>query len=99
MKKIAWSIALLLVTAAGCQRKRSAAEIKDHLKEAMAEKLQKQRPPNAPPLHFKIIDVIYFEDVKYYDCEFTIQLQRTNGSDTTGKVRGRVSKDFTTVLR
>ncbi|HXB06374.1 MAG TPA: hypothetical protein VNW04_04645 [Puia sp.] len=99
MKKIAWSIVLISVTMVGCQRKLSAAEIKEKLEKAMADQLQKQRPPGAPPLQFKIIDVIYFEDVKYYDCEFTIQLQRTNGADTTGKVRGQVSKDFSRVIK
>ena len=99
MKKIAWSILLLFAIVAGCQRKLSKDEIKDHLMQAMTVKLQKQRPNDAPPLHFKVVDVLYYEDVKYYDCEFTIQLQRTNGSDTTGKIRGRVSKDFTTVIK
>jgi len=99
MKKIAWSIALLAVIAASCQRKASPAEIKEKLEKAMSEKLQKQRPPGSPPLNFTIVDVAYFEDIKYYDCVFTIKLQRSNGTDTTGKVTGRVSKDFATVLR
>lgn len=99
MKKIAWSIIFLSITTIACQRKRSVEELKDHLKEAMANKLQRQRPPNTPPLHFQITNVVYFEDVKFYDCEFTIKLQRPDGTDTTGKVRGRVSKDFTTVVK
>ena len=99
MKKIAWSIALLAVTAAGCQRKASAAEIKEKLEKAMTDKLQKQRPPGTPQLKFKIVDVAYFEDVKFYDCVFTVQLQRPNGTDTTGKVIGKISKDFSTVIR
>jgi hypothetical protein len=99
MKKIAWSIILLFVTAAGCVRKRSVEEIKDHLKEAMTQKLMSQRPPNAPPLHFQIVKVVYYENVEYYDCLFTVRLQRPDGSDTTGQVKGRVSKDFTKVVR
>ncbi|HVU95751.1 MAG TPA: hypothetical protein VHE34_11035 [Puia sp.] len=99
MKKIAWSVLLLLFAMVNCRTKRSAEDLKDHLKEAMAKKLQKQRPPNTPPINFQITDVVYYEDVKYYDCEFTIRLQRSDGSDTTGKVRGRVSKDFNTVIK
>lgn len=99
MKKIAWSIALLTLTAAGCQQKPSAAEIKEKLEKAMTEKLQQQRPPGSPKLNFQIVDVAYFEDIKFYDCVFTVKLQRPNGTDTTGKVTGKVSKDFSTVLR
>jgi Tfp pilus assembly protein PilP len=99
MKKIAWSIVLLVVTVAGCQRKSSKEEIKDHLRQAMADKLQKQRPPNAPPLNFKILDVLYYEEPNYYDCEFTIRLHRPDGTDTTGTVTGRVSKDFSRVIK
>ena len=98
MNKIAF-VVVALAAVAGCQRKLSVAEIKEKLETAMSEQLVKQRPPGEPPLHFKILDVAYFEDVKYYDCEFTIQLQRTNGTDTTGKVRGQVSKDFSRVIK
>lgn len=86
---------LMLVTA--CQRRLSVADTKENLEKAMTEHLQQEQPGKA--LNFKLVDVDYFEDVNYYECEFKVKLHRTDGSDTLGIIKGRISKDFAKVSK
>ena len=61
----------------------------------MAAYLHQQQHPDS--LRFDMIDVTYRETDSNYQCRFTIKLYRPGGSDTTGIVTGKVSKDFSTV--
>lgn len=97
MKAIAFLLPVFFLLTTGCQRKLSKRELKDNLENAMAKYLQDHRRPDLPPLRFEMIDVSYQEDDSNYVCRFTIKLHRPDGSDTTGIINGRVSRDFSTV--
>jgi hypothetical protein len=81
--------------ATACQRKIPATDLKEKLEKAMADKLSE----TASGRQFKILDVAWFEETDHYDCEFKVQLHRANGTDTTGLIKGTVSKDFTHVSK
>jgi hypothetical protein len=81
-----------------CQRNPDSA-IKNNLIKAMTTKLESDRPPNAPPFHFKIMDVAYFPIGPWYRCEFKVKLTRPNGTDTTGTIRSKISKDYSEVIK
>jgi len=84
--------------ATSCERRLSAAEVKDNLEKAMSAYLKKQQRPGAPPLKFKMLDVEYYQDNdNFYLCSFKVQLYRPDGSDTTGFITGKVSNDFSKV--
>jgi hypothetical protein len=92
--------AAFILLAIGCERKLSAAEIKDNLEKAMSSYLLKQQHPGAPPLKFQMVDVTYYDGPdEYYLCDFKVRLFRPDGSDTTGIISSRVSKDFSKVSR
>jgi hypothetical protein len=82
-----------------CERRLSSAELKDNLEKTMTEYLQKEQDPNAAPLNFKMVDVSWFEEPAYYVCEFTVKLTRPDGTDTTGIIKSRISKDFSRVTK
>jgi hypothetical protein len=46
-----------------------------------------------------MVDVVYREDAGNYLCDFKLTLHRPDGSDTTGIIGGRVSKDFSIVSK
>ena|ERR1700723_523814 len=89
------SVFVLLTT--GCQRKLSATEIKTNLEKAMGIYLHEQMRPNMPPLRFDMVNVTYHETDSNYQCQFTIRLHRPDGSDTTGIISSKISKDFSLV--
>ena len=91
--------ALLLLSGMACERKLTAAELKENLEKAMSAYLQKQQPQGAPPLQFEIVDVTYFEDSENYLCDFKVKLHRPGDSDTTGIISSKVSKDFSKVSK
>jgi hypothetical protein len=80
-----------------CKRRMTTDQVKENLEKTMTDFLENRRPQGAPPLKFQVLDVIYYEDVNQYDCEFKIKLYRPDGTDTTGMVKGKVSKDFSKV--
>jgi hypothetical protein len=80
-----------------CKRKLSLEETKVNLEKAMTNHLQDEQP--GIPLKFQMVDVDYFEDVNFYECEFKVKLHRADGSDTTGLIKGRISKDFSRVTK
>jgi hypothetical protein len=90
---------VLFLFATSCERKLSAAEVKQNLEKAMTTYLQKQRP-GKPPLNFQMLDVDYFKDADdFYLCNFKVKLYRADGSDTTGYIRSKISNDFSIVKR
>jgi hypothetical protein len=97
MKQKVVLIGCLLLAMTACKRKLTDDQIKENLEKTMTEYLINRRPPGAPPLKFQVLDVLYYEDVNQYDCEFKIKLFRPDGTDTTGMVKGKISKDFSKV--
>lgn len=47
---------------------------------------------------FDVKEVLYFEDVEFYECEFNVAMKQ-NGKDTVGVMKARVTKDFAGVTR
>lgn len=99
MKKLVWSLLLFLGVCIGCQRKLSAAEVKENLEKAMIDHIRAEANPNGPPPNFKMLDVIYYNDGTNYYCTFTVKLTRPDGTDTTGTIGGKISEDFSKVSR
>jgi hypothetical protein len=97
MRSICFLLSVFLWITTGCQRKLSATEVKNNLEKAMAAYLYGHQHPNTPPLRFDMIDVTYQETDSNYQCQFTIRLHRPDGSDTTGVITSKVSKDFSAV--
>lgn len=63
----------------------------------MGRHLQQHQSSNAPQLHFDVLDVEFFEDVKQYDCEFKVKMTLPDGRDTIGIMKRNFSKDFSAV--
>ena len=99
MKTIHFLVAFSLILGISCKRNLSPAEVKDNLEKAMASHLIEEQGGDTTRLKFKMVDVNYFEDKDFYECEFTVRLLRQDGRDTTGLVKGRVSKDFSKVTK
>jgi|SRR5882757_1385129 len=93
--------ALFLVLSLGisCKRALTPAEVKDNLEKAMTAKLIEEQGGDTTRLKFRMVDVNYFEDKDFYECEFQVRLFRPGRNDTTGIIRGRVSKDFSKVSK
>jgi hypothetical protein len=97
MRSIWLLLSVLFLLATSCQRKLSAREVKTDLEKAMGDYLRQQQRPNLPPLRFDMVDVTYQETDSNYQCQFTIKLHRPDGSDTTGIISSKISKDFSIV--
>jgi hypothetical protein len=82
-----------------CKRSLSPAEVKDNLEKAMASRLIEEQGSDTTRIKFQMLDVNYFEDKDFYECEFSVRLFREGGKDTTGIIKGRVSKDFSKVTK
>jgi len=91
-------IAVTIILTA-CERKLTREQVKDNLVKAMTEYLQNEQPAGAPPPNFKMEDVSWFEESDRYICEFTVKLTRPDGTDTTGIIKSRISKDFSHVTK
>lgn len=94
-------VLLLFFTAliGSCERKSKSTEVRDQLIKAMTNKLEKDHPANAPPFHFQIVDVAYFQIGAWYRCEFKVKLIRPDGTDTTGMIKSKISKDYSEVVK
>jgi hypothetical protein len=64
----------------------------------MASFLKKSLNNDSAAVRFDVKDVSYFADASFYECEFTVSMI-SKKLDTTGIMRARVSKDFSTVTR
>lgn len=93
------SIGTMQLIAMACERKPPAPDIKAKLEKAMADQLSQEHPGTAQYRQFTILDVAWYEETDHYDCEFKVRLHRANGTDTTGLIKGTVSKDFTRVSK
>ena len=96
-QRVALFFGLCLLLSIACRRKLSREETKEQLEKAMSHKLQTRKASNTPQLRFDVLDVNYYEEAKYYRCEFTVKMTLPDGKDTTGIMLGKVSKDFSEV--
>lgn len=95
-KSTALFLTVSLLLSVACKRKTPTAEVKEHLIKAMTQHLSQNPKENALHPSFEVIDVAWFEERKYYRCEFTVKMTLPDGRDTTGVRKERISKDFTT---
>jgi len=63
----------------------------------MTTYLMNEQQKDSTHFRFSIEDVEYQEEKEYYICQFRVHLFREEGTDTTGMIKGKVSKDFTMV--
>ncbi len=88
----------VLLCLLGCQKKPKPAEVEMHLKKAMSEFLFNSANKDTSSVKFNVKEVLYFEDVEFYECEFNVAMKQ-NGKDTVGVMKARVTKDFSNVTR
>jgi hypothetical protein len=89
---------LLIFLCFGCRRKVSPEELQLRLKNAMLTYLQSGKGYDSSKMKFDMLEVTYFEEPKFYTCEFKVHMHRAT-SDTTGMMMGIISKDFSSVTR
>jgi hypothetical protein len=97
---------LLIFFCFGCRRKVSPEELQLRLKNAMLTYLQSGKGYDSSKMKFEMLEVTYFEEPKFYTCEFKVRMHRRTSdttrmiiSDTTGMMMGIISKDFSSVTR
>lgn len=96
MKK--YCIALIAVILFACHDSANE-DPREKLKAAMIESLYKAVNYDSSKVKYRIEEVIYYEDTRYYDCQFKLTMMRAGNKDTTGSVWAYVSKDFKEVKR
>lgn len=92
-------LSCLLVIAAACNNTEQKNDPKEQLKAAFVESLYKAVNYDSSKVRYRVDEVIYYEDTKYYDCQFKLTMFRKGYTDTTGSVWAYVSKDFKEVKR
>ncbi|MBY0348507.1 MAG: hypothetical protein K2W79_09620 [Hydrotalea flava] len=101
------SIFFALLLACNTIKNPSPAEVQQHLITAMQDYLQKTQQRDSDKVLFIVNSVAYYEDAKYYICDFKVHMQNNSNIlipnipkiDTVGTMHCRVSKDFQTVTR
>lgn len=83
---------------ASCNEKQPIS-IDDKLKAVMQDFLYKEIKYDSSKVKYSVRNVIYFKDQGFYICDFTVDMKRTTGADTSGVMRARVSDDLKTVVR
>ncbi len=99
MKKMTVLLLFFAALTLGCARKTSTEEVKENLIKAMTARLQRDPLASAASSHFAIMDVSYFKIGPFYRCEFKVKLTRSNGTDTTGIIRGKIATDYSEVIK
>lgn len=97
MRKILFFCVLLFCFA--CKRAHTRSEVQKELSNAMLDFLRKDHNNDTSKIKFEIIDVNYFEDKTFFECEYKVRMHIPSGIDTVGMMTARVSKDFTIVKR
>jgi hypothetical protein len=98
MKRIPIFCVFLLIVA--CKRAHSVAEVRKELSKAMLTSLWTDHNKDTSKVKFEILDVNYFEDTTFFECEYKVHMHIVKtGFDTVGMMAARVSKDFITVKR
>jgi hypothetical protein len=90
----------IIIFCIACKRSRTRAEVQNDLSKAMLTSLWSDNHKDTSSVKYQILDVNYFEDIEFYECEYKVRMHIvTTGFDTTGMMTARVSKDFRTVKR
>ncbi|HXB42681.1 MAG TPA: hypothetical protein VNV85_01425 [Puia sp.] len=98
MKTISFVVFMLFFIA--CKRGHSRSEVRDELSKAMLTFLWTDHKKDTSKIRFQIIDVSYFEDTTFYECEYKVRMHIIQtGFDTVGIMTARVAKDFSLVKR
>jgi len=90
---------IYVIMTISCKRHLSRAAVRDNLEKSMSDYLRAEQGADSTRMRFRMLDVSYYEERDYYDCEFTVQLLREGGRDTTGIIKATVSKDFSKVTK
>ena len=94
------AIGCIFLLTLGCKRKLTPDEVRTELKQAMLHHLQKGSNFDSSKVHFKILDVFYFEDRKVYNCEFRVGMKIPEKNlDTVGVMTANITKNFDSVYR
>ena len=103
MKRLLLLFALSLSLYA-CQEKVKQQDTKDtkatkeQLEKAMTRYLEGSRATKNQKLHFYVLDVVYYEEIGVYECNFKVKMTLPDGRDTTGYMRQKISKDSLAVM-
>jgi hypothetical protein len=97
--KIFFFFSLILFCIA-CKRAHTRADVQNELSNAMLTFLWSDNHKDTSKTKFQILDVNYYEDSTFYECEYKVHMHIIpTGFDTTGMMTARVSKDFKRVRR
>ncbi len=91
-------IAIFFIAAVACTQKPTAADVENRLKRSMSEFLYRSVNNDSSKVKFHVMDVTYFADKEFYECEFHVKMLQ-QGHDTTDLMRARIAKDFSKVVR
>ena len=95
-----FAIGLIFFLAVGCRRRMSPDEVRSELKQTWLKYLEKDPHFDPSRIHIKVLNVIYFEDKKVYNCQFKVSMKwPERGLDTVGIMTGNITKDFDSVYR
>ncbi|HVS98136.1 MAG TPA: hypothetical protein VHE54_16685 [Puia sp.] len=95
MKYYIW---LLLFALVFCCRKPVRTDPTSRLEKAMAAFLRKNVGRDSATIRFQVLDVAYYADKDFYECEFHVRMTSPSG-DTTGMMKARISSDYSKVTR
>lgn len=97
MKK--WLTIFIITSLVACQRNQAdRTQVESRLKDAMKDYLYKEINYDSSKATYNVLDVNYFEDKTFFECEFHVRMKSKN-LDTTGIMTARISKDFSKVKR
>ena len=94
------AIGCILLLSLCCKRRLSREEVGTELKKVMLAHLEKSPYFDSSKVHIQILNVVYFEDKKVYNCEFKVSMKiPERGLDTIGVMTANISKTFDSVYR
>lgn len=93
-------LVLIIVLGYACQRAHPPSDVKKGLSKAMLNFLWHDKRNDTSKIRFEIMDVTFFEERNFYECEYKVRLHViATGYDTIGTMTANVSKDFARVKR
>ena len=90
---------LLLSVSTACRDKTPRDKLSNQLKKAMSSYLYKQVNNDSSKVKYRIEEVAYFAEKKFYICDFKVRMILPGRLDTTGVMRAHISKDFKDIKR
>jgi hypothetical protein len=88
----------VILMVVSCEKKYSPQETQDKLKTAMLRSIAAEK--DTTKAKFQILNVFYFAEKNFYDCEFKVRMKVLGTNiDTVGFMKATISKDFETVKR